>query len=170
MDSRSVRRSVDWNMLTPLLSQKNMVAPFAGAWIEIVWCKGMLGEKHCRSVRRSVDWNLWVLQHCIRPIKSLRSPERGLKLSCGRHKGRVWEVAPFAGAWIEISDVRTFKWDFESLRSPERGLKYKYLKLSYISISSLRSPERGLKYHYWWKSLLTLRRSVRRSVDWNVHL
>ena len=35
-------------------------------------------------------------------------------------------VAPFAGAWIEITDnVMTKKEDVKSLRSPERGLKFK---------------------------------------------
>ena len=35
-------------------------------------------------------------------------------------------VAPFVGAWIEISDVRYIVNTPTSLRSSERGLKYKY--------------------------------------------
>ena len=56
------------------------VAPFAGAWIEIV-----------RAA--------WL--PCGR-LRSLPSRERGLKFyrdGCGLFKGKV---APFAGAWIEI--------------------------------------------------------------------
>ena len=57
-----------------------IVAPFAGAWIEIVITAGI-------SVRRM----------------SLRSPERGLKFVPETHTSRVRRVAPFAGAWIEIA-------------------------------------------------------------------
>ncbi len=57
-----------------------MVAPFAGAWIEILELKEEA-----------------VLQ------MSLPSRERGLKLNKSYHKKGVIMVAPFAGAWIEIS-------------------------------------------------------------------
>ena len=33
------------------------------------------------------------------------------------------QVAPFAGAWIEIVDLRKLEKYYMSLRSPERGLK-----------------------------------------------
>ena len=36
-------------------------------------------------------------------MKSLRSPERGLKLPQVRGRVRTDTVAPFAGAWIEIT-------------------------------------------------------------------
>ena len=38
-------------------------------------------------------------------------------------------VAPFAGAWIEISDLPSYDSDDLSLPSRERGLKYKLLFL-----------------------------------------
>ena len=59
----------------------NAVAPFAGAWIEMIYRNyGVLGAE-----------------------KSLPSRERGLKSSwLGTYNQAVF-VAPFAGAWIEIS-------------------------------------------------------------------
>ena len=62
-----------------ILQGRYSVAPFAGAWIEII-------EK----------------QNTDDPDTSLPSRERGLKLW---HMGRLsmtQSVAPFAGAWIEI--------------------------------------------------------------------
>ena len=58
----------------------NAVAPFAGAWIEIVI--GLV-------IKRDL-------------VQSLPSRERGLK--CAGMSGKCWKhsVAPFAGAWIEI--------------------------------------------------------------------
>ena len=55
------------------------VAPFAGAWIEILAAAGVAGG-----------------------LRSLPSRERGLK--CVRSAGHVphADVAPFAGAWIEM--------------------------------------------------------------------
>ena len=57
----------------------NAVAPFAGAWIEILHI-GTIGEKDV----------------------SLPSRERGLKYSQRTQKAAAYRVAPFAGAWIEI--------------------------------------------------------------------
>ena len=57
------------------------VAPFVGAWIEIIYMK-ILRERKL----------------------SLRSSERGLKLyQFGKDK-QTGQVAPFVGAWIEIQD------------------------------------------------------------------
>ena len=56
-----------------------VVAPFAGAWIEILYPSVM----HSKS-------------------GSLPSRERGLKLEqLEKEKNCIW-VAPFAGAWIEM--------------------------------------------------------------------
>ena len=55
------------------------VAPFTGAWIEILWClpAGLFR-------------------------RSLPSRERGLKSAALRYRARRALVAPFTGAWIEI--------------------------------------------------------------------
>ena len=58
---------------------KATVAPFAGAWIEIV-----------------------LLASSITTAVSLPSRERGLKCRCAYKSGAPIPVAPFAGAWIEI--------------------------------------------------------------------
>ena len=55
------------------------VAPFAGAWIEIVFY--LIGGVGCES---------------------LPSRERGLKFINFHNKSPSLTVAPFAGAWIEI--------------------------------------------------------------------
>ena len=56
-----------------------MVAPFAGAWIEISDFLSLLQD-----------------------LSSLPSRERGLKLPGGQLITHRVTVAPFAGAWIEI--------------------------------------------------------------------
>ena len=58
-----------------------LVAPFAGAWIEI------FDKKVLRVL-----------------VLSLPSRERGLKLTQKELLGRIGDVAPFAGAWIEIEE------------------------------------------------------------------
>ena len=55
------------------------VAPFVGAWIEISVCSDVWGVE-----------------------RSLRSSERGLKLSNTSLIAKHADVAPFVGAWIEI--------------------------------------------------------------------
>ena len=62
-----------------------LVAPFAGAWIEIG--QGLPRYKH---------------------LPSLPSRERGLKLNIRLAIVRRQLVAPFAGAWIEISYLYPF--------------------------------------------------------------
>ena len=61
-----------------------LVAPFAGAWIEIP----ITGTKR--------EVNVW----------SLPSRERGLKYLIYFHTTSLRLVAPFAGAWIEITRSR----------------------------------------------------------------
>ena len=81
---RSVRRSVDWNGQIRIYTCKRCVAPFVGAWIEIKWLWGYMYDSKSRSVRRSVDWN------CL--VDDIRGE---------------YEVAPFVGAWIEITVMGT---------------------------------------------------------------
>ena len=61
---------------------QHIVAPFAGAWIEIVQRKKPDGE----------SWSL--------PLR-----ERGLKLTVFSTEREAELVAPFAGAWIEIQTM-----------------------------------------------------------------
>ena len=101
-----------------------MVAPFAGAWIEINF-----GQYIILSV-----------------FMSLPSRERGLKYHLGVYYTSVYHVAPFAGAWIEIDqDPETIHACLTSLPSRERGLKYRKLLSSFGGTRSLPSRERGLK-------------------------
>ena len=77
---------------------------------------------------------------------SLPSRERGLKLPVWAAEKNLRQVAPFAGAWIEIrSRYRTGRLS-GSLPSRERGLKF--LKFSHKAeiVRSLPSRERGLKW------------------------
>ena len=57
-----------------------LVAPFAGAWIEIFMAFASTVPLACRTLRGCVDWN-----------KSVANKATNLD-----------KVAPFAGAWIEI--------------------------------------------------------------------
>ena len=77
-----------------------MVAPLAGAWIEIANVNGEQIPAH----------------------RSLPSRERGLKFRDGR-TSLVTQVAPLAGAWIEILQASKFGSSNSSLPSRERGLK-----------------------------------------------
>ena len=121
------------------------VAPFAGAWIEIV-----LFGNCCRVLRVAPFAGAWIeisSSHALTPVfASLPSRERGLKLLPlmqsnqrqeslpSRERGLKYkvryvlvilnDVAPFAGAWIEICDTHKRAHRYWSLPSRERGLKY----------------------------------------------
>ena len=76
-------------------------------------------------------------------LLSLPSRERGLKYQKESRRDSRGGVAPFAGAWIEIS----------------LGIELE------IAFPSLPSRERGLKYPPGLAPQLLLRRSLRGSVD-----
>ena len=79
--------------------------------------------------------------------ESLPSRERGLKSPAIVEEGFTVPVAPFAGAWIEISTNVEILYSSLSLPSRERGLKYTlHLVQSHPRELSLPSRERGLKY------------------------
>ena len=66
----------------------------------------------------------------IAGIMSLLSWERGLKFFAVEHQVSMGIVAPFVGAWIEISsNLCTAVEAFRSLLSWERGLKFPYAPL-----------------------------------------
>ena len=78
-----------------------MVAPFTGAWIEI------LGETVLLSRRQSLPSRERGLKLLFPPVPvltvgSLPSRERGLKFTLNDDPLLVEHVAPFTGAWIEI--------------------------------------------------------------------
>ena len=78
------------------------VAPFAGAWIEM-YChqKYILRSRSLPSRERGLkSCNRRLMDHQIR---SLPSRERGLKLLYPARCSHLSAVAPFAGAWIEIT-------------------------------------------------------------------
>ncbi len=77
------------------------VAPYAGAWIEIIW--------HKRPANCPV---------------SLPTRERGLKYDDSTCYINIQRVAPYAGAWIEISTPYLMHISLTtSLPTRERGLK-----------------------------------------------
>ena len=100
-----------------------MVAPFAGAWIEMKkWLHGKLMLQSLPSRERGLKSPIendnsgklsslpsrergLKFTHRLLPLllnQSLPSRERGLKLINVLQFDYVFAVAPFAGAWIEI--------------------------------------------------------------------
>ena len=99
------------------------VAPLAGAWIEIAcarisFCVNIKSlpsrERGLKSLVGQVIYNVH---------KSLPSRERGLKFPGGKEFINSGQVAPLAGAWIEIFIVSSDIPKSRSLPSRERGLK-----------------------------------------------
>ena len=105
---RSLRGSVDWNCGLPssepgdhpslpsrerglksealaVVAHWVIVAPFAGAWIEIFDILIVHDNRLCRSLRGSVDWNSYTSIPVSVFTVSLPSRERGLKSDC-----KVW--------------------------------------------------------------------------------
>ena len=115
-----------------------LVAPFAGAWIEIRKNAAML-------------------------VLSLVAPFAGawIEMPCALLPCQATlRVAPFAGAWIEIlRGIRGLVMIPWSLPSRERGLKFLDLPVWGIRPASLPSRERGLK----WKQCSSFR-AVRMSL------
>ena len=105
-------------------TQCNSVAPFAGAWIEILsYLLQLVGivaslpsrERGLKFIKNTFG---------IKFDRSLPSRERGLKwfVYAAKITGEV--VAPFAGAWIEIQFISyATSTTASSLPSRERGLK-----------------------------------------------
>ena len=100
-----------------------------------------------------------------REQSSLPSRERGLKYYSQDNNPLHPQVAPFAGAWIEITLIPDKSGKSLSLPSRERGLKF-VINLSYLIIQmSLPSRERGLKYYKKGDQEKMSGRSLRGSVD-----
>ncbi len=100
-----------------------VVAPLAGAWIEITH----LGVIVVRGV--------------VAPLAGA-----WIEISIYGRPFRKMLVAPLAGAWIEIEEWRaTLLKATPSLPSRERGLKYRNNQTTPVPAASLPSRERGLK-------------------------
>ena len=100
-----------------------MVAPFAGAWIEIPVFRRLV---FCWIVAPFAGAWIEILLLC---------PSSG-----------SFVVAPFAGAWIEIYICLFPDCHATSLPSRERGLKSVSYPYYMLSVVSLPSRERGLKF------------------------
>ena len=141
---RSLRGSVDWNKIFPIIDALFSVAPFAGAWIEIPepyhWF---------RKVSVAPFAGAWIemsnLEQELLEVRSLPSRELGLKLA----------------------KVKIMEYPAVSLPSRERGLKF-FLSWnrSYPFSRSLRgSVDWNYEFFISWKTSIC--RSLRGSVDWN---
>ena len=121
------------------------VAPFTGAWIEIHRSSWSLAG--CLSLP-SRERGLKCIGHAQKEPErlSLPSRERGLKFYGDKGLGLAYPVAPFTGAWIEISRMGRTSRGRRSLPSRERGLKFILDRIDGRIISSLPSRERGLKF------------------------
>ena len=87
-------------MIILLILHFDTVAPFVGAWIEILKYTFQVA---CIFVAPFVG--AWI--EMLGFVKRIPLPD----------------VAPFVGAWIEIYDIYDCFYDDGSLRSSERGLK-----------------------------------------------
>ena len=119
-------RGLKWVSSSSTWSCPQPVAPFTGAWIEM--------DKHMRQ-------RLFrIMSHPSR-VRGLKLKPRGMKpsMAAGRtlhgcvdwnddsvsFSVEVWPVAPFTGAWIEMSTMTTRRTTWaESHPSRVRGLKY----------------------------------------------
>ena len=103
--------------------------------------------------------------YSFRGLLSLPSRERGLKYICQLLICYCTEVAPFAGAWIEMYLCADIFPQPRSLPSRERGLKCFRMEEDPCTNWSLPSRERGLKCTFVQIFFRNLGRSLRGSVD-----
>ena len=88
-----------WDMYYDLKFSR--VAPFTGAWIEIIGCgPGWWAPWSLPSRERGLKF--YERKPYETQSRSLPSRERGLKSRLGQHPLVGGGVAPFTGAWIEI--------------------------------------------------------------------
>ena len=97
---------------------------------------------------------------------SLPSRERGLKLVYCRQRFVIINVAPLAGAWIEISHSTFDGWTFQVAPLAGAWIEINFLAAINVARPSLPSRERGLKSFATAISFrCAKRRSPRGSVD-----
>ena len=179
---RSLRGSVDWNRSDSGKGESWIVAPFAGAWIEIYTYVNINngGTTSLPSRERGLKLTIRILVaviHQVAPFagawieignigvttsQQMVAPFAGawIEIRLERWQDLGFFVAPFAGAWIEISFA---EWEHQI----ERGLKFPNLISILVAKSSLPSRERGLKFFLSVFNSLSYCRSLRGSVDWN---
>ena len=122
----------------------NIVAPHAGAWIEIGPCSA---TRSWNPVAPHAGAWIEICSSCDHPhqLPSLPMRERGLKFVLILYSTMNNVVAPHAGAWIEISRP-TIRWTCRpSLPMRERGLKSAMSAAWTGRVWSLPMRERGLK-------------------------
>ena len=81
---------------------ENGVAPYAGAWIEIrlyCSCVGITDVAPYAGAWIEIDNS----RYCRTDVQSLPTRERGLKFAIVAVLINELQVAPYAGAWIEIA-------------------------------------------------------------------
>ena len=90
--------------LLPKTTRRNCVAPLAGAWIEMPDAVAMeLEDESLPSRERGLKFKHRLMTTA--PIGSLPSRERGLKYAWSSTNHAKYDVAPLAGAWIEIDSA-----------------------------------------------------------------
>ena len=103
---------------------------------------------------------------CCIILPSLPSRERGLKSYACYMADLLGIVAPFAGAWIEITVGFRKSWNLKSLPSRERGLKFLPLFASYVNPAVAPFAGAWIEiWYYTWSRIWVLCRSLRGSVD-----
>ena len=118
----------------------HQVAPFAGAWIEILsYLLQLVGivaslpsrERGLKFIKNTFG---------IKFDRSLPSRERGLKwfVYAAKITGEV--VAPFAGAWIEIKDIQPL-----TLTKNRRSLRGAWIEMSVNPTASNPGACRSLR-------------------------
>ncbi len=121
------------------------VAPYAGAWIEMMLAlasAGMAVSLPTRERGLKFSWH-----HCLCLCHRV-APYAGawIEMPSQIDRARSGLVAPYAGAWIEIFPSECFASKTMSLPTRERGLKCLVFRpLSTSRRRSLPTRERGLK-------------------------
>ena len=169
--------------------QLRAVAPFTGAWIEIIVAFAWSWAS-CKSLpSRGRGLKSKCLRLCISNHKSLPSRGRGLKLlledgtkvTIGRslHGGVDWNtdtvklrtseppVAPFTGAWIEIGNGEGAAGPTPV--APFTGAWIEMTAKQAVSSNHCRSLHGGVDWNTStrWQTLKRKRRSLHGGVDWN---
>ena len=168
LQGRSLRGSVDWNFFQLFQNTRNRVAPFAGAWIEILavvfktpaalslpsrerGLKSLLinlaEHGRSRSLRGSVDWNMrghgWVMEVYSRSLRGSVDWNRfATTINHKKYRRSLRGSVDWNGNLFFTSAQKA-----GSLPSRERGLKYNVKKIIEKTCDS---------------------RSLRGSVDWNL--
>ena len=102
--------------------RQHIVAPYTGAWIEIITNANY--SPTCASLpTRERGLKFPDALYAARESLSLPTQERGLKWNLIEWNTLHLLVAPYTGAWIEILEDIYYKQRNGSLPTRERGLK-----------------------------------------------